>query len=362
LVRNSYNYSIDYAILNAVFTCKGYLSIRRIKQVIQGDKFLNRIIPEKTFRYHFTKLLKYNFLYLPRENWRRGQRLPICLTSTTLEQIRLQTLVIRYDENKDNEDNNLDSYLKLKKHQKQSIAEIEQKRRMIYYIIFTVLSIETPNRHYGHPGLSVKDIISAHIYGHPFHYLKLEEDRSTVEECIKKLLGEKILIKTVVDGEEPRYSIAEPIWKEFVKECTKTFESVVTLRLHIIWQNIRKAKPEERLYLEYIMGQRTTDLRMKNVCTILESNRKSLGKKLLKDKTKVIESIDYNIDQLAKALRKKYHSLIEQHTWICNEIIKKQYPEFIQREVEKMRKNIKTRYKNYPKLLISVSKDAGVSD
>jgi hypothetical protein len=342
-----------------VFEYNGNLSVRRAKQVIEGKEFLNRVIPEKTFRYHLTKLLEYNFLYSMKEDWRRGQKLPICLTATTLEQMRLQTLVIRYDENKDNEDKNLDSYLKLKKkRQIQSIAEIEQKRRMIYLVIFSVLSIETPNRHYRYPGLSVKDITSAHIDGHPFHYLRLQEDRPIVEECVKKLLDEKILIKTIVDGEEPIYSLAEPIWKQFVKECTETFENVVTLRLHIIWQNIRKPASEERLYLEYIRGQRTTDLRMKKVCEILESDRKRRGKKFLKkDKTKVIESIDYNIVQLAKALRIKYRALIEQHTWICNEIISTQYPEFIQRDVEKIEKNAKTRYKKYPTLLISVTRD-----
>jgi hypothetical protein len=90
---------------------------------------------------------------------------------------------------------------------------------------------------------------------------------------------------------------------------------------------------------------------MKRVCNTLEGNRKGIGKKCLEKKAnKLIECLDSNIVKDVSGLRNKYYDLIQRHRWICNEIIKTVYPEFIQREVERIEKNKKTKNKKYPKL------------
>ncbi len=361
LVKYFYNYDIDYAIVNVIFKYCHNLSLRKLKQIIERKEFLNKIIPEKTFRYHLRKLLNHNYIHKLKEGWKRGQKSPVHLTPTIHEQIRLKALVIQYKgDNKDREDKNLNSYLKLKKkHQQiQSRAEIELKHRMIYYIIFRVMSIETPNRHYKNLGVSVTDIINARYDGHAFYYLRLEKDRSAVEECIRKLEDENIVKEIKIDGEECRYILTEPIWKDFVKDCSEILEHDITLRLHLVWKNLRRPKPEERLYEENCWGQRSIDGRMEHVCSTLEKNRKLIGKRRLEEQAKqLIEPLDYNIAKDVRELRKKYHNLIERYTWTCNEIIKTVYPEFIQKEVERIGKNRKTRDKKYLKLLKIFSSD-----
>lgn len=361
LVKHFYNYEIDHAIVNAVLKYNHNVSLRKVKWIIQSKEFLNKIIPEKTFRYHLGKLLNHNYIYELKEGWKRGQKSPVHLTSTTLEQIRLKTLVIHYKGyNIDRENKNLNSYPKLKKkHQQiQSRADKELKRRMIYHIIFRVMSIETPNRQYKHHGVSVTDIINARYDGHAFYYLRLEEYRSAVEECIRKLEDENIVREIKIDGEERRYILVEPKWKDFVKDCSEILEHDITLRLYLVWKNLRRPKPEERLYEENCWGQRSIDGRMERVCSTLEKNRKLIGKRRLEEQAKqLIEPLDYNIVKDVRELRKKYHDLIERYTWTCNEIIRTVYPEFIQKEVERIEKNRKTRDKKYPKLLRIFSSD-----
>ena len=313
------------------------------------------------------KLLKANYLIYNHDgkDWKRGEKLPLCLTSTTSEQMRLNSLVIQYKENnEDRHEKTLKSYRKLKGQYQQTIerqrAEIELRRRMIYYIIFRVMSIKTPNRHYKYPGVSVTDIINARYDGHAFYFLRLEEDRSTVEECIRNLQREDIVREIKIDAEqESRYTLIEPIWKGFVKDCSELLEDIIMLRLHVIWQNIRKPTPMERLYDEYCWGERTVNGRMNRVCETLEENRKNcIGKKHLEEQAKqLIESLDYNIVKDVIELRKKYHDLIERYTWTCNEIIKTVYPEFIQLEVERIEKNETTKHKKYPNLLRGFTSD-----
>lgn len=361
LVKHLYNYDIDYAIVNAIFKYNHRPSLRKLKHTIEGKDFLNKVIPEKTFRYHLKKLLNHNYIHNLKKDWKRGEKLPLDLSSTTNDQIRLKTLVIQYKENnKDREDKYLKSYLKLKKKYQeiQSRAEIELKRRMIYYIIFRVMSIETPNRHYKHTGVSITDIMNARYDGHAFYYLRLEEDRLTVEDCIRKLQDENIIREIKIDGEECRYILLEQIWKDFVKDCSQIVEHDMTLRLHIVWQNLRRPKPEERLYEEICWGQRSIDGRMERAFSTLEKNRKLMGKRQLEEQAKkLIEALDYNIVKDVRELRKKYHDLLERYTWTCNEIIKTVYPEFIQKEVERIEKNKKTRDKKYPKLQRIFSSD-----
>jgi hypothetical protein len=366
LVKYFYDYEIDHAIVNAIFRSNHSLSQRKLKQIIESMDFLNRIIPEKTFRYHLKKLLNHKYISELKEGWKQGQKLPLVLTPITNEQIKLKTLLIEYKENsKDKENKNLRSYRKLKKKHQQieSRFAIELKRRMIYYLIFRVMSIKTPNRSYKDPGVSVTDIINARYDGHAFYYLRLEEDVSTVHECIKKLQDENIIRETKIDGEESRYILVERLWEDFVKDCSMILEHDIMLRLFIVWQNIRKPTPMERLHQEYCWGKRSADGRIKRVCKALEENREKRNLVRsnydIKERAKHhINLLDYNLVQDVRELKKKYHSLMEKHTWICNQIINTVYPEFIREEVEKIVKNKKTRDKKFPKHQRIFSSDA----
>jgi hypothetical protein len=207
---------------------------------------------------------------------------------------------------------------------------------------------------YKHPGVSVTDIINARYDGHAFYYARLEDDVSTVQECIKKLQDENIIREIKIDGEECRYILVEPLWEDFVKDCSTFLEHDIMLRLFIVWQNIRKPTPMERLYQEYCWGKRSADGRIKRVCKALEGNREKQNLVRsnydIKERAKHhINLLDYNLVQDVRELKKKYHSLIEKHTWICNQIINTIYPKFIQEEVEKIKKNKRTIDKKYPK-------------
>jgi hypothetical protein len=359
LVKHLYDYNIDHAIIDALFKYdKNSMSQRRFKWIIESKEYLNKVIPKKTFRYHMKKLLNAN--YIDKENRDNdkhyGKKAPLSLTPSTHEQKSLGTLVIQYKENNEEIENKRQNkvYQKLKKRRQETRqrAEVEFKHRMIYYIIFRVMSIDTPNRHYKHHGLSVAEIMNARYDGHAFYYLRLEEDRSTVEQCIEKLRHENIIREIKIDDEEEfRYILVEPIWKDFVKDCSELLDDTIMIRLHLVWQNIRKPTPMERLYEEGCWGKRSANGRMNRVCKTLEENRKRIGKRRLKEQTtELIECLDSSIVKDVRELRKKYHNLIERYTWTCNEIIKTVYPEFIQNEVEQIVKNEKTKYKNYPKL------------
>ena len=285
-----------------------------------------------------------------KEEWKRGQKSPLCLTPTTYEQMRRNCLIIQYENDKKSGEKNYRKLNEIYQKTKQR-AEIEFRRRMIYYIIFRVMSIETPNKHYNNPGVSVSDIIRARHDGHAFFYLKLEEDRSTVEECIRYLQKDNIVKEIKIPSEEPRYIFIDSIWKDFVIECSKLLEHTITLRQHIIWQSIRKPTPMERLFQEVRNGKQSADAHLNRVCQILERNKKNRDKRSLEIPKHTIETLDYNILQDVRELRKKYQPLIESHAWTCKIIINTLYPEFIQREVERIEKNKKTKNEKYPKLI-----------
>jgi hypothetical protein len=174
------------------------------------------------------------------------------------------------------------------------------------------MSIETPNRHYDYPGVSITDIMRARYDGNAFYYLRLEEDRSTVEECIKNLQRENIIreIKIAVIGIEPRYAFVDPMWKGFVKDCSELLDDTITLRLHIVWQTIRKPTSMERLYQEVCWGKRAANGCMNRVCMTLEENRKRIDKRRLKEQAKrLIECLDSNIVKDVRELRKKRLSI-----------------------------------------------------
>jgi hypothetical protein len=94
LIKFLYNYDIDYAIVNAIFKYNHDLSLRKLKQIVERD-FLNRITPEKTFRYHLNKLLNYEYIYKLKQSWKQGQKLPLALTPRSRVQRLLQRMESR---------------------------------------------------------------------------------------------------------------------------------------------------------------------------------------------------------------------------------------------------------------------------
>jgi tRNA U34 5-carboxymethylaminomethyl modifying enzyme MnmG/GidA len=153
------------------------------------------------------------------------------------------------------------------------------------------------------------------------------------------------------DEQESRYILIEPMWKDFVKDCSELLEGDIMLRLHIKWQNIENPTLVERQYYKSCWGKKHTDIHIIRVYDILKKQKKRIGKKRLEEQAKeLMDRLDYNIVRDVRELRKKYHDLIQSHPWICNEmIIETVYPEFIHREVEQIEKNKKTKNKKYPK-------------
>jgi hypothetical protein len=220
------------------------------------------------------------------------------------------------------------------------------------------MSIEIPNRWYEYPGVSVTDIINARYDGHAFLYLRLEEDRAIVEECIRNLLRDSIIKEIKTPDVESRYVFIESAWENFVNDCSKLLEYIIILRLNMRWNRCRKPNPMERLFYESCWGKQSANGRLNRACKALEENRKRTNcRQLRKQAEKNIESLDHNIVNDVRELHKKYHHLRESHTWIYNIIIETVYPKFIQTEVEDIEKNKKTRYNNYPKLQRVFSKD-----
>ena len=136
----------------------------------------------------------------------QGKKLPLSLSNRTRQQLRLGNLNIDFNEEYFSL---LNSYKKLKKYHKsiEDRSKSELKRDKIYYTILRVLSIETPNRNYRYPGLSIADIINARYDGHAFYYLRLEDDKEMVQECISNLIKENIVseVKIPVSGEPPNF-------------------------------------------------------------------------------------------------------------------------------------------------------------
>lgn len=115
-----------------------------------------------------------------------------------------------------------------------------------------VMAIETPNRCYKYPGVSVTDILNARYDGHAFYYLRLQDYRPLVEECITYLLKLNIIkqISVIPMHEEPRYEFVETIYKEFVNDVSEQLEYDIMLRLHMVLQGLRPPTPQDRLYFE----------------------------------------------------------------------------------------------------------------
>jgi hypothetical protein len=228
--------------------------------------------------------------------WKRGKKLPLFLSAETSEQIRLGNLNIVFEE-KDRSDL-LISYNKLKKYRKarDDRFEGELKRNRIYYIVMRVLSTETPNRNYRYSGLSITDIMNARYDGHAFYFLRLEDDKRLVEECLSILERENIVKKTKIPSEdEPRYELVDPRWKSFATECSQLLENAIMMNLHLKWQNLRPPRPQERIYYEWCWGHRNADGHLNRVYQDYKRNKKIASKRDRQQIKELIEDLDYNI-------------------------------------------------------------------
>ncbi|HZI69785.1 MAG TPA: hypothetical protein VFD60_01355, partial [Nitrososphaeraceae archaeon] len=168
------------------------LTYRELKRTIESKKYLDRNLSRDTFNYHIHRIRNGGYIYAENiEPWKLGKKKFFHLSSSTKEQIELNALIIRYNEvNNKREEKILQSHHKLKKRDQivERHSQLELTRKRIYYIIFRVLSIETPNRRYKYPGTSVTNIMNGRYDGHAFYYLRLEECRSLVEDCVQNLL------------------------------------------------------------------------------------------------------------------------------------------------------------------------------
>ncbi len=357
LVKN-FNYDIDKAICNALFNYQNIESQRKLKSIIESKEYLGRIVHEKTFRYRVKKMLGAGYIFKEEQNekdWKRGKKLPLCLSPEIRDQIKLRNMIIRYDY-----DNRLhSSYSKFKKQRKREEERIETelKRGAIYYIIMRVMSIETPYNYYKPPGFSITDIINGRLDGHAFWYLNLDKRRVLIQECIKNLRKENIVKSLVLaDNDEPRYELTDPIWKNFVIDCEELLENSIMHRLHLVWYS-RRPRPEERSYYELCWGEKETDVHMNWIYNYDDEEKHK--KRLVKTQHRsddgkdekvmhLLKSLDNAITKYVEVLDKKYYNLLKMHPYLYNEIFETVYPIFLQNEVKRTVSNPKNRGKKYP--------------
>jgi hypothetical protein len=178
-----YSYNIDHAIAYALYKYKA-LGYRRLKRVIESEEFLNNGISPGIFDAHIKRMRKYSYIASENsENWKRGQRLPLCLTFQTRQDIRLDALITYdYDEIRRLRGKKLKSpsYSKLKKIKKKTVETPQERREKAYYLMICIASLKTPlpykdDRYDLYPGVSVTDILGARYGGYDFFMLILIE-------------------------------------------------------------------------------------------------------------------------------------------------------------------------------------------
>jgi hypothetical protein len=359
-----YSYRIDYAIALSLHKYNT-LTYNELKRTIESKEYLNRGLSRDTFSYHINKMLKGDYISTKKiESWKRGKKKFFVLDPSTEEQIQLNTLLISYEErDKTRQERTLQSYHKLKKREQivEASSQLELRRKKIYYIIMRVMSIRKPNRYYKFHGVSVRDILKARYDGYAFYYLKLEDYRPLVEECITYLLKLNIIkqISSIPTHEEPRYEFVETIYKEFVNDVSERLENDIRLRLHLVWQNLRPPTPQDRIYFERCWGLKAANKNLNRVYNILQKKKRNLNhnSKNKKEEKDFIKILDCNIVDVMKDLKETYDDLIKKHPFMCKTIIDTIYPEYLQKDVEKIVLTSRYKKKNYPKALRAISKD-----
>ena len=358
LVRKFYDYEIDIAICKALLKYGSNISNRKLKWIVESTEYLGRTIPIKIFQYHVQKLLSAGYVFYKKEQWKRGNRLPLFLSDKAREQLRLDNLIIEY---KEEHSNLLNSYKKLKEHHKsiQDRFKSERRRNIIYYIVMRVLSIETPNKHYRYPSLSIADIINARYDGHAFYYLRLEDDKVIVQECLNNLKREKIVSQIRIPSRvEPSYKLADLRWKSFVTDCSLLLEDTVMMELHLKWQNLRRPSPLERIYYELCWGDRNANGHLIRVYQNFEENEKKSNTRYRQEIEEVLYSIDCTLHQKFINLESKYHDLAIECSSVYNMIIETIYPEFLRKEIERIVNNPKNRQRKRYRLQSAQFKDS----
>lgn len=357
--KREYDYKIDKAICKSLVKYENAnISRRKLKQIIESRNHLGRKLGTRLYEFHVHRLLDEGYLFEKKEKWTRGKKLPLFLSNRTREQLRLGNLKIEF---KEKYSRLLNSYKKLKKRHKliEDRFKNEDKRNWIYYIIMCVLSIETPNKHYRHPCLSIDDILNARYNGHAFYYLRLEDDKRLVEECLCKLEKENIVKKIKIRSEdEPRYELVDLRWKSFVIECSEFLEDTVMMELHLKWANLRRPRPQERIYYELCRGDRNANGHLILVVQNFDGNEKKSSARYKQKIEDLLYSIDCNLYQKFINFESKYGDLADECSSIYSMIVETVYPKFLREEIERIVNNPKNRGRKYYRLQSSQFNDS----
>ena len=323
------------------------ISRRKLKRIIESFDYLGRKLGTRLYESHIRRLLEAEYILENKEKWIRGKKSPLLLSNKTREQLRLDNLNFDFREA---HHNLLNSYKKLKKHRisKEERFKSELKRNRIYFIIMRTLSIETPNRFYKCPGLSISDIINARYDGHAFYFLRLENDKELVHECLNSLTREKIVSEIEIPSEDDtRYKLRDPRWKSFVIEGSHLLEDTVTMELHLKWQNLRRPRPLERIYYESCWGDRSANGHLKRVYQNYQGNEEKSNSRYRKGIEDLLYDIDCNLHQEFKDLESKYQDLDNKCSSVYNMLLETIYPKFLRLEIERIVNNPKNKGRKY---------------
>ena len=248
--------------------------------------------------------------------------------------------------------------------------EIKETRKKIIQMILTVQTIKdsTPfpdNDYFQYPNtISIDDIMNGVSGVVPFWYLNFKLKREQVQDAFEVLEKEKIISKINTTEYGSRYINSEPIIKKFVIDCLKIRDSLISLRFHFIWKNLRNPSPKEREYFEYYNGKDYTNRLFNDVTTHLRQKRhmdkdNSEYNTSLKRRLELIndmEDMDYNIYEYENEIKRKYKRLFKKYPILKKMFLESIYTPFVRREIEKtVKKKIKVKGKFIPKPHIGIS-------
>lgn len=173
-----------------------------------------------------------------------------------------------------------------------------------------------------------------------------------IQECLSNLIKENIVnkFKIPISG-EPCYALIDLRWKSFVTDCSQLLEDTVMMYLHLKWQNLRRPRPQERIYYESCWGDRNANGHLIRVNQNFEGNEKKSSTKYRQEIEDYLYSIDYNLHQEFINLESEYRDLADECSSIYCMIVETIYPEFLRAEIERIVNNPKNRGRKYYRLL-----------
>ena len=186
----------------------------------------------------------------------------------------------------------------------------------------------------------------------------------SIQNAFDILEKEKILTRIINTENGSRYIISEPNIEKFIIDCLKIRDSLIKLRFHFIWKNLRNPSPEEREYFEYYNGKDYTDRLFERVTTHLRQKRKVNKDNLeyktnLKTKGELIENVEdmeYNIYEYGNEIKRKYRRLFKKYPILKEMFFESIYTHFIRREIENtIKKKMKIKGKWIKKPHIGIS-------